>query len=534
MSGPAVSFALDTLAWTAVLIVIVLILRRPVGRWLGPQAAYALWALPLLRLFLPPVVLPAWMRPVEQATPIAATELAAAPVAGPVGDAVVATVGMLPAGAVMSQTTRTVDWPALALAVWLGGAAIFVALRFNSYFTMRKKLLADARDVGEAGAIRLVETPRTTAPVAFGVLDKVVALPMGFMAHFDRTSRDLALEHELAHHHGRDLAVNMIAQPLFALHWFNPLGWAGWRAMRRDQEAACDARVVAQRDRSVRAMYAEVIASFATGPRVALAAPMACPVLGDKSIIHRLRSLKMSEVSQKRRHAGRALLVVGALALPLTASISYAEVATSDLPAPPAPPSAAMAIAPTVAVPLAPPVAPPAPAPVIVQAAAEAEAPEVSPETRVVVVNTSEEGEDGYKKRVIERSVHNVGEPLSDEERREIMIEVEEAMAEAREGVTEARAEMHMAIAEIHDDGKSGHTTVKVECDGKKEVSEKTDRSGHTVVMICESQILANALDGLKKARKELERNSELDGELRKQVLQSLDRQIADWESHSS
>src|SRR5690606_6307672 len=168
--------------------------------------------------------------------------------------------------------------------------------------------------------------------------DKVVALPPGFMAQRDRAARDLALAHELAHHRGGDLLANFAAQPLFALHWFNPLAYAGWQAMRRDQEAACDARVVERSDRETRAAYGQVIASFAAGPRVALAAPMACPVLGDKSIIHRLRSLTMSEITPRRRMAGRALLAAGLLALPLTASISYAE--TMDLPEPPEPPAA--------------------------------------------------------------------------------------------------------------------------------------------------------------------------------------------------
>jgi bla regulator protein BlaR1 len=52
---------------------------------------------------------------------------------------------------------------------------------------------------------------------------------------------------------------------------------------------------------------------------------MACPVLGEKSIIHRLRCLTMSDVSSTRRKAGLAVIAGGALvALPLTASVSYA------------------------------------------------------------------------------------------------------------------------------------------------------------------------------------------------------------------
>ena len=53
----------DTLLYTGLLIAAVLVVRRPFSRWFGPQFAYALWALPALRLLLPPIELPAEMAP---------------------------------------------------------------------------------------------------------------------------------------------------------------------------------------------------------------------------------------------------------------------------------------------------------------------------------------------------------------------------------------------------------------------------------------------------------------------------------------
>lgn len=296
---------LDTFVLTSVLIAAVLLLRGPVARHFGPQVAYALWALPLLRLLMPPLVLPANFAPVE-AEPAAAAALVLVREA-PVAEAGFALTDLL-------------------LPLWLGGAVLFLVWRAADYLRMRRELLADARPVGEAGAVRLVETPDVASPVAFGLRDKVVALPVGFMAQHDLSARDLALAHELAHHRGHDLLANLAAQPLLALHWFNPLAWLGWRAMRSDQEAACDARVIAGCERAERAAYAQVIATFAAGPRLALAAPMACPVLGEKSIIHRLRSLTMADVSTTRRRLGFAAIAASALvSLGLTASVSYAQ-----------------------------------------------------------------------------------------------------------------------------------------------------------------------------------------------------------------
>ncbi|WP_421991666.1 M56 family metallopeptidase [Qipengyuania sp.] len=319
-------FLFDTLVWTGALLGLALLLRRPVAKHLGAGAAYALWFLPLARLLFPPVTLPAWMRPgfLESAP-------ASAPVVSDLALAPAAESGFSYAEFVAPVAPVTLDSPidlvTPLVILWLLGAALFMGRRFWLYGELRRELLEDARPVGEVGKIRLVETTAISGPMAFGVIDKVVALPDGFMASRERQVRDLAIAHELEHHRGHDILVNVLIQPLFAVHWFNPLGWMGWTAMRRDQEAACDARVVASRSRDERAAYAAIIADFARrpqiAPRPALAAPMACPVLGDKSIIHRLRSLPMTDDSRRRRFAARGAVAAAVLALPMTASICY-------------------------------------------------------------------------------------------------------------------------------------------------------------------------------------------------------------------
>jgi bla regulator protein blaR1 len=340
----------DTLFYTGLLIALVLLLRRPVARWFGPQVAYSLWALPLLRLLLPPIVLPASLAPTVESEAAAATGRAAVPASERIGSMGAAPVGATESAAAGAPAWAGADLAPFALSIWLGVAIAFLAWRVATYKRMRRELLIEARSVGEVGRIRLVETPALAAPVAFGVRDKVIALPPLFMAQPDLAARDLAIAHELAHHRAHDLLANYAAQVLLALHWFNPLAWLGWRAMRRDQEAACDARVLAGRGRQERALYAALIADIAAGPRLALAAPMACPLLGEKSIVHRLQSLSRGEIAPARRRLGRGLVLASALALPATASFSYAAAhaqppetsasrASLELPQPPVPPA---------------------------------------------------------------------------------------------------------------------------------------------------------------------------------------------------
>lgn len=318
----------DTLAMTGLLMALVLVLRGPVGRWFGAGAAYALWALPMTRLVLPPLSLPRGLLPhyavaVEKITASASVPAEAVITGG--AAAVPIAVNVTPGTTAHAGLLAHVPWSALLLAVWLGGAGLFLAWRVIGYRTMRRELLQDARLMAHAGDVRIIESPAAAAPLAFGVFDKVIALPMGFLATADSETSDLAIAHELEHHTGSDFLALMAMQPLFALHWFNPVSWAAWRALRSDQEAACDARVMVGRGGQERALYGRLIASFAGGRRLALMAPMAGPLSGEKPIIHRLKALARQDVGPVRGVLARSLFAMAVIALPATATV-YAAI----------------------------------------------------------------------------------------------------------------------------------------------------------------------------------------------------------------
>ncbi|MEP3420885.1 MAG: M56 family metallopeptidase [Erythrobacter sp.] len=568
------SWLFETLIWTAVLIAAVLMVRRPVARWFGPQFAYALWLIPAIRLVLPPIELPAWMKPsqsLSQSMPFAGESVdpsAAAleelqflnlnpanPVAttdGPVGVEAAAPDGTAPITPSLNVDMETLIHVGtqIGIAVWLIGAAIFLYIRFGHYFRLRNDLLTDAIEVGRDGPIRLIETPGTDAPLAFGVIDKVVALPIGFLAQPDRVARDLALAHELAHHRGRDLLINVAVQPLFALHWFNPLGRYGWLALRRDQEAACDARVLAAQPATKRAAYADLIVSFAAGqntaPHCAIAAPMACPVLGEKSIIHRLRSLNMNNTSHTRRLTGRIMLGAAVLALPLTASISYAASELPAEPAPPAPPSAPSAssfgIAPPA--PPAPPVAPLAPgdAPTVQSATIITVDPDTG-ETRDVVREESvivitdderEELEERTERRIETIRMSYSDGVMTEEQMEEIMAEVRMGLEEANEALENVPALIEEAMAEA--EGAEGRTIVTMSCDNSTdEVATTTENAdGTRTVMLCQARVMAHALEGLKEAREQIASSDEMSAQMRERIVRQLDQQIEEWNANVS
>ncbi len=541
----------DTFIFTGVLIALVLVIRRPVAKHFGAQLAYALWALPLLRFLLPPVVLPANLAPEQPPATEEPLVIVLSEATANASDLAMAPPPVAPI---------SIELFDLLLPFWLGGAAIFLALRTRDYLRMRRDLLEEARPVGEAGKVRLVETPAVSSPVAFGVSDKVVALPSGFMAHHDIAARDMAIAHELAHHRGHDLVANIAAQPLLALHWFNPLAWWGWRAMRRDQEAACDARVVAGRERSERAAYAQVIAGFAAGPNLALAAPMACPVLGEKSIIHRLRSLTMTEIPSGRKKLGIAAIVTTALvALPVTASISYAQEDAPEAPAAPMPPEA----------PAAP--APPAPPRI--------ESIDPDDDHRIVRVHVEHDGEEGdHRRRMIIRRFGPDGEfgveerefPSDEEmermfselevEMRELegldehielaLVEAHRAMDEAQHNVVILRRE-HQAAAGSQEHGEEARARaerarvmamehaqharemalrnmprIEFACDEDEVVQNRELEDGSRVMVICRSAANNMALRAVRQARRAIPVSPGLSEEQRERIIEELESEI--------
>ena len=563
---------IDTMMWTGALIALVLLVRRPVVRWFGPEAAYALWAIPALRLLLPPITLPAWMAP--QAPPSSDTVLmvdqmsGAATVPGiPVADPVPAP------GFDLFTVLADVPLAETLTTIWLLGAVAFLIRRFAAYFSLRDALLAEGREVGRIraalGPVRLVETPDTQAPLAFGVLDPVIAMPPGFMALPDRRARDLALAHELAHHRGFDLVINVLIQPLFALHWWNPLGRYGWLALRRDQEAACDARVVARASSEERAAYAALIASFAaartgTSPDTALAAPMACPVLGETSILQRIRSLAVTPSSPRRRLMGRVMLGAAVLALPLTASISYAASdAVAAVPQPPAPPVPDLPPAPP-----SPPSSPDAPQPPVPPAPPEvSEAPtaitRIDPDddraTRHVVIR-NRAGRDAGEWTVSFSDRADHGRADKDmraaqadlrRARAEVRAALRQGLAEAegaaqaeilsalREGLAEADralADMPRIVSAALSQAETARASTprvimmdKCRLDGDAPTQTITGVDGKQTIMICQPRVSFLARQGLEEARAEIARDKDMPEETRKRVLEQLDRQIARW-----
>lgn len=403
---------LDTLLATSGLILLVLLLREPVRRRFGAGVAYGLWLLPVARLLMPTMT-----TTVERTVPVVSTH-AIAPDISLSG-------AYQPYSMTMAEPSlfdQAGGWEGIALYVWLAGAALMLLRGIAVYRGQRAAVLDDADQLATLGKIRIVRSHAVRGPLAFGVIDRVIALPADFDERFDARQRALALDHELAHHRAGDLVVNHLAYVLLCLQWFNPLAWAAHSAFRFDQEAACDARVLDRASASDRAVYGQAIAKAASGRALLFAGALDRP----STLQRRLKSM-LTNPNRDRRIAGKAMIIAGiALALPLTATWATKYI---DIQAPEAPQA---------------PTAPDAPeAPTAPEAPQAPEAPKAP--TLVSGVSMSDDG----KGKVWMKGEEMELSQMTPQQRAELRRELAEARVELAKNRGEAQRDLAKARAEL-------------------------------------------------------------------------------------
>ncbi len=213
--------------------------------------AVAIMAAPIVALVGP--WLPGWSMPAAWGTVApAATVSGTTPAAAGAS----AEPGEQPATSPLAATRPA--WPAIAVAVWIAGAAIGLSWMLVAAMRLRRLSAASAvvaeprwcralhraqRDAGLARPVRLLAAPRGLLLATWGWRRPRLLIPAAALTWSDARVRTV-LAHEIAHIVRRDWLVQSVAELLRALLWWNPLAWLASRALRHDSELACDDAVL--------------------------------------------------------------------------------------------------------------------------------------------------------------------------------------------------------------------------------------------------------------------------------------------------
>lgn len=272
--SPLLANALQTSIAVTALILLILLVRKPFARHFGAKAAYALWLVPLARLFMPPMPANASLFGF-----FAPTQAAPGPVEPVHMKWVSAQAGRAEHVAVPAppEPVASIEWtaapvseaglfdgiaaalPSMMIPLWLIGTALMLGLAWRKQAVFHQLIRDDsspasdqvseaAHDIAAQLKVRRRFDVRTSllngSPLVTGFLKPVILLPEWFEADYSPREQRDALTHELMHIKRGDLLALHIAQIMLAVQWFNPLAHVAIRAFRVDQEAACDADVL--------------------------------------------------------------------------------------------------------------------------------------------------------------------------------------------------------------------------------------------------------------------------------------------------
>ncbi|MEA3066175.1 MAG: bla regulator protein blaR1, partial [Sphingomonadales bacterium] len=287
-----IAWLIETSIAVTLLMAMVLLLRGPVARSFGAGWAYALWAVPALRLVLPPLP---QLAPDLHLPPLVLFIPTAAEMAAP-----------LPAEAGPGQ------WVPFMLAMWAGGAVIFLTLQWLAYRAFLGRIQETSRPARPPlfGGIRTWISDAVDGPLALGVIERRIVLPGDFLRRYNPVERRLALEHELVHHKRGDIWWNLAAMGFLAIFWFNPVAWLAFRAFRSDQELACDAAVARTASLDERCDYARALVKSASRPGLIAA----CALNPAGELKRRLRMMRAHRASRLRSAGGVVALTAFAAA----------------------------------------------------------------------------------------------------------------------------------------------------------------------------------------------------------------------------
>ncbi|MDO4708653.1 MAG: TonB family protein [Pseudomonadota bacterium] len=284
--------SIEVLAWlkyatfiSSAATALILLLRKPLRRWLGAQAAYALWW--LLPLALAGSLLPARKLIAAETAPALLAAL---------------TIGSDSA----LHLSQASDDSAVFIGLWLGGMLLMLAWLV---WQQGRFLCSLGRLQRRDDGLWLAEA-QAGLPALMGIFRPRIVLPLDFDVRYDAEEQRLMLLHENAHRQSFDMPGNALAAALRVLFWFNPLLHFAAARFRHDQELACDARVLQQQPQARRRYAGAMLKTHIAN----VSLPVGCHWGSPHPLKERVMQMQRKLPQKPLRAAGMALAVSLALA----------------------------------------------------------------------------------------------------------------------------------------------------------------------------------------------------------------------------
>ena len=161
----------------------------------------------------------------------------------------------------------------VASAVWIIGVGICLVYALFSYLLLKKKVSAS---VAMGNGIMACDEIKT--PFILGIFRPVIYVPSSMAGR----TLEVVLAHEKAHSKRMDHLWKPLGFLLFSVYWFNPLCLTAYVLLCRDIEAACDEKVIRNRDKKFAADYSQALLDLSQPRRMITVCPLAFGETGVK------------------------------------------------------------------------------------------------------------------------------------------------------------------------------------------------------------------------------------------------------------
>ena len=176
---------------------------------------------------------------------------------------------------------------AAAAGMWIAGLVLMLCYMLASFLLLKKKVLASIPIDGRKGKHegngrkRIFACDEVKTPFILGIIRPVIYVP----SKLDGQTLELAVAHEMAHIRRRDHWWKPLGFLILSVYWFHPLCWLAYIMLCRDIEAACDEKVIRDRDKDYVAAYSQALLDLSYSRRMITACPLAFGETGVKERI---------------------------------------------------------------------------------------------------------------------------------------------------------------------------------------------------------------------------------------------------------
>lgn len=233
----------------SIIIGVILIIRKPVRYFLGAHVVYWLWLVPLIRFV-------SWFK---------------AEIPTTIFEKVQFNDGKMIIRILDNPDKWQLSQYSTLEKIWLVGIFVWLLLRLYGWFKFRIHLKETSspidiyqkvngfKTVKNHQKVSVFETSIADAPFITGIFSAQIYLPKDTFQHYSQQQKMCVLKHEMTHLNRKDLWVQLVAEAMRTIFWFNPVVHIAYHLFRQDQELACDHSVLATSNDEERLAYGQVL-----------------------------------------------------------------------------------------------------------------------------------------------------------------------------------------------------------------------------------------------------------------------------------